>query len=177
MNYGKKFLLSAILLMLANNNATSEEHMDDINRQISELRTEIKNIRARRDAIVTRRLMKRSEYKRFVENAPLVDSLHVANEELVARAVDVIRRKSPGKYIPTSSAVFWVYGGDKDISSLRQMYDYNRRIIDDINNSQERINTFKYRVIHECDSVMYSKIDSCYQRMDSLLTLKFEKVR
>ena len=175
MKITKRFLISAVVLAAANGVAADD--MDDINAQISSLRQEIDDLRAARHTVIECRLLRHSDFVRYIEMAPRIDSMRAQNKRLEARAAELLRRRNGGVCVTSGPGVWVIGANDYDICALRQAYDNNRHTISAFDKKQERINSLIRRVKNKCDSVMYAKIDSCQQKMDSLLTKKWEMVR
>ena len=182
MNDTKKILISMAVFISAMfaPHADAQTDMSDINRQIRVTREKIAEQRRIRDKRVRHMLERNSDYRYVTERAGQVRKLHAKNEQLVARACDVIRHKNKSGMVLVahSPMVFLLYSQEyPEIGSMRNLYEFNVREIKIYERHLEKIDGYELRVKNHCDSIMHAEIDKYQLMLDSLLNEKMRLIR
>ncbi|GEM_PF-2510416 len=178
----KKILMSVAMFVIgiAASEAQSVSDLYDIDVQIRHAREQIDMARKYREKQIKNTLYRNSDYRYVAEHSKEVAALRRQNEQLVARACEIVRRKNLPKVVLVahSPMVFMLYSSKyPEVSSLRGMYDYNCRQITIYQRRLEKIGGMELQVKNQYDSVMYEQINRYQLMIDSLLNEKIRLVR
>lgn len=176
----KQRILMSIAIFIATmfgGTVNAQNPLYQINREITRTRHSIDSVRDAHAVMMTRQLEKNVNYRYINEHKTVVNKLPGENEQLMTRAIHLIRKQHPTVFVPRTSVMFIQYSRIPGISILRDAYNANTRKIQEY---QRRVSVFQpeYQTIkNRCDSIRNTQIEMYQQRLDSLLNIKIELTR
>ena len=151
----------------------------NINNQIDGLYNDIAYTQRNAMQLTNDSLMKIPEYAFVVQNRDRVDSMTRANQDLMARAYQIARRKSVHAIVYKNESVFSDFGQDPSIKQIKYQYYKNKRDINDfkinqecIKNTPEMVKCYFDRMANNHVAQQLKKIDSLLNIKDSIITHK-----
>lgn len=121
-------------------------------------------------------LRKNSEYKYIIENQPAIDSMKILNDSLLSRAYDIARRHSQFTIVRRDATLFNDFSLNPAVRQIGWKYLPNYVAIEKFNRQKNDMRGLRRDVCAYCDSVVLARMYDAQNKLDSLLTRKYELV-
>ena len=157
--------------------ANAQNPLYQVNREIARTHHSIDSVRDAHAVMLKRQLEKNANYRYINEHKTEVNKLPSENEQLMTRAIGLIRKQHPTVFVLRTSVMFIQYSNVPGIPILRDAYNTNTQKIQEY---KRRVSVFQpeYLTIkNRCDSIRNAQIEVYQLRLDSLLNVKLELVR
>ncbi|MDE6250675.1 MAG: hypothetical protein K2M34_03510 [Alphaproteobacteria bacterium] len=178
--HNKQQILISIAIFIATmfgGAVNAQNPLYQVNREIARTRHSIDSVRDAHAVMMTRQLEKNVNYRYISANQATVNKLPDENEQLMTRAIGLIRKQHPTVFVPRTSVMFIQYGNIPGMSIIRDAYNTNTRRIQEY---KRRVLEFQpeYQMIkNRCDSIRNAQVEMYQLRLDSLLNIKLELTR
>lgn len=121
-------------------------------------------------------LRRNSEYKYIIENQPAIDSMKILNDSLLSRAYDIARRHSQFTIVRRDATLFNDFSLNPAVRQIGWKYLPNYVAIERFNKKKNGMQGLRRDVCTYCDSVVLARMYDAQNKLDSLLTRKYELV-
>lgn len=165
-----------ILMALVRLNKRTENAIEQINTQITDMRYNIDSVRNMLPRLVSDSMAHNPIFSEITQNRAYIDSLRTANDELIGRAYKIAKNNSMFSVPQRNISVFQDYSDIKGISPIAWKYYANDKKIRTYDKLRRENPNLGRAIQSHFDSIANVKISQLQNKMDSLLNEKHKLI-